>query len=400
MEHTFRLRPFTTFLFASAAALLLNACGSGSENNGGANTGNDSTGNDTPVMQTPAPQTLEQGYERYLTDMADLYILPSYQQLATRAQSLQSNANALCDQATVSQQDLAALKQQWQQTNRAWQQIQWLKLGPVLEQSRNLRLQFWLPGNQATANSVEALLLRQGEVINQQVIAETSVGAQGFPAVEYLLYREEHAQALLSASAQHCQVLTAITDNIAGMSQALHQAWQPSGDNYRQQLVSGTGDFRSLKDAIEELVTLWVEQVVVVKDNKIVASLGTQVPSQVNRSEYPLSAQSLPSLKANLDALQRVYTADTGFGLDQVLQQILEQQGIAEQLQQALTALITTAENLSTQQMTLATAISTEQGRADLSLLITQLNTLRDAISNELVSALDISIGFNSTDGD
>ncbi|WP_111978877.1 hypothetical protein [Algibacillus agarilyticus] len=54
-----------------------------------------------------------------------------------------------------------------------------------------------------------------------------------------------------------CTMLTSIAQNMLTMTTSIHHQWQISGEsdseNYGAQLSNGTGDFTSVKDALEEL---------------------------------------------------------------------------------------------------------------------------------------------------
>jgi predicted lipoprotein len=392
------LQSFTKFSLAISLSLAFVACGGGG----------DST--TTPVITdpvvvdpTPTPvENLNDEFVLYLTDLTDNHIIPAYADLQNKTQILQTQSITFCTSSSPSSSDLQRFKQSWVEANQAWQNIQWLNLGPVLEQTRSLRIQFWEPGTDAVANGVEALFLRQGETINAELISGVNVGAQGFPALEYLLYPQSTSDSLLNASnkQKRCEVATAIADNLFNMARDIHTQWQATGGNYRETLINGSNEFTSVQDAVEELVTLWLEHINIVKDDKILAALGDASPGITQNSEHNLSDESLTSMTINAATFLSIYTAGDGQGFDDILSTTLDQQTIATQVNTDISAAINRIEAIKQTFNTYSIAIADNDGRAQLTSLVNELNTIRDVLTIEFIQALDINTGFNATDGD
>ena len=165
--------------------------------------------------------------------------------------------------------------QNWADFNNSWQSIQWLKVGPVLEESRIFRLELWPDDNGSVASDI-ALILDEPE-ITADLFAAKYVGGQGIPALEIFLFGSD---SLLSASdkTKRCEAVVAISENLVNISTAINSEWQSTGDNYAASLTAGTGDFTSKKDAVEELITNWLEQVEKVKDEKLLQPLAINAP--------------------------------------------------------------------------------------------------------------------------
>lgn len=389
-------KSFTTLSLAFSLSLALTACGGGG---GGGGTPT------TPVVTDPTPapvDDLNAEFALYLTDLSDNHIIPAYADFENKTQLLQTQSHSFCEISSPNDSNLQSLQQSWLAATQAWQNIQWLKLGPVLDETRSLRIQFWEPGTAAVKNGVEALLLRQGETIDAELISGVNVGAQGIPALEYLLYPQSNNDSLVNAEnkAKRCEVATAIADNLHNMASEIHSQWQSSGGNYRQILITGTDEFTSVQDAVEELVTLWLEHINIVKDDKILAGLGDSTPGIGGNSEHYLSDESLTSIAINLATFLSIYTAGDGQGFDDILTTTLSQQTIATQVSTDITAAINRIETISQTLTTYSAAIADEHGRAQLTLLVEELNTIRDSLTIEFIQALDISTGFNATDGD
>lgn len=399
MNHHFSyIQSFTKLSLAVSLSFALVACGGG----GDSATTPEIT---DPVVVDPAPtpvENLNNEFVLYLTDLTDNHIIPAYADLQNQTKILQTQSITFCTASSFSSSDLQNFKQSWIKADQAWQKIQWLNLGPVLEQTRSLRIQFWEPGTDAVAKGVEALLLRQGETIDADLISGVNVGAQGIPALEYLLYPESSSNSLLNASnkQKRCEVATAIADNLFNMARDIHTQWQATGGNYRETLINGNNEFTSVQDAVEELVTLWLEHINIVKDDKILAALGDASPGISQNAEHSLSDESLTSMTINAATFLSIYTAGDGQGFDDILRTTLDQQTIATQVNTDISAAINRIEAIKQSLNTYSAAIADDDGRVQLTALVNELNTIRDVLTIEFIQALDISTGFNATDGD
>jgi len=375
-----------------AVALTLSACGGG----GG------SSSNETPTASVPSTtpatsSTIDDEYGLWLTDLSNKMILPGYMAMQDYAEILLTESRDFCALSSPSDNELLPLQNAWAVFNESWQYMQWLKVGPVLEESRLFRVQLWPDSNDAVSRNIGNLLLEPNE-ITSEMVANQPVGAQGIPALEYLLFTTGD-DSILSANDKdkRCQAVESIAQNLANISTSLYQGWLGSGGNYIEQVTSGTGDFTSRKDAVEELVTNWLEQIEKVKDEKMLEPLAINAPGLPHLIEFTLSEQSLTSIKINLNAFKGLFTAIDGHGFDNILTTHLEQQAISENMMSKLDAAIATASSL---EGNFEDLLNDEQARNTITELIQNIREIRDLVTAEFVQATDINIGFNSNDGD
>ena len=219
------------------------------------------------------------------------------------------------------------------------------------------------------------------------------------PVIFILLFPEENQDNLLNASDKdkRCQVLMAISANVATISAAVNSEWQVAGGNYHAQLTQGTGDFSSKKDAVEELVTNWLEQIERVKDEKMLVPLSVSSPGIPSIVEHVLSEGSVISIQRNIATFKVIYSAGNGHGFDDILIDHLSQQNIATEMLLAIDNAIASADVLTGRYETL---LKTEEGRTQITATIDSLRAIRDVLTVDFVQATDINIGFNSNDGD
>ncbi|MDP7592223.1 MAG: imelysin family protein [Litorilituus sp.] len=368
----------------------LSACGGG---------GSDSTTPTTPTPTTPTSTDTAQ-FTLWLTDLANNYILPSYQDLQTKAQALATQSSHFCTIDNASNADLQTLQQSWVDFNTSWQDIQWLKVGPVLESSRLFRIQFWPDSNDAVGRGIDALLT-ETETLTADLVAGVNVGGQGIPALEILLFTETSQNSLLLATnkAKRCEAVQAISDNLVNITTDINTEWASTGGNYVASLIGGQDDFTSIKDAVEELITNWLEFVEKVKDEKLLEPLAVNAPGIPTIAEFVLSDKSLVSIKVNAMAISKIFSANNGHGFDNILIEHFEQQAISNDITAKITAITTAVDALDTS-MSFEQLLNDEHSRLQLTKLIQKIRELRDVITADFVQATDINIGFNSNDGD
>lgn len=358
----------------------------------------DNDESDSQAAETPkVTSTITEQYELWLNDISNNLLLPSYQSFALESELLQQQAEQFCS-STLEQSALVELQTKWNSANAAWQKVQWVKIGPVLENSRIYRIQFWPDDNNAVKKGL-ALLLSNQETITSDYVSNINVGAQGFPALEQLLFTTESAESLLTASnkEKRCEAVEAITANIMNISTNIYNEWRSDDGNYIEQLQQGTGEFSSSKDAVEELVTNWLEHLEFIKDDKMLVPLGESIPGEPLTAENWLSEASLENIKINLQTLQDIYTAGDGYGFDDILTNFLEQPSIESEMSEVLLAMNTSIDSLSGDYTDI---LNDEESRAKLETTIEYLRSLRTVLSADFIQSMDISIGFNSNDGD
>jgi len=388
MHKTMRLLP------AIALTIGLTACGGGSSDSAPTTP----TTPTTPITPTTPLGSIDDQFGLWLTDIASNHVLVGYQKLQDSALVLKQQSEDFCAVIEPSESDLDELKQVWRDTMSDWQTMQWLKVGPVLEDTRNFRLHYWPDNNDSVGRGVSKIL-STSENINEAYIAKQNVGAQGLPALEELLYPSASQDSLLIASdkEKRCQAVTAISANVATITAAINNGWKPSGDNYYAQFTEGTGDFTGQKDAVEEVVTNWVEQLELVKDEKMLVPLGNATPGLPLEAEHRLSDSAVISIQQNVAAFKVIYTAGDGYGFDNILNDYLEQNSIANEMLAAIDASIEETTNL---QGSYDELLKTAEGRATIDANINAIRAIRDILTVDFVQATDINIGFNANDGD
>ena len=386
------IETLTKLALATSLGLTLTACGGGSSD----------AMVSGPVVVNPTPTvTLDDQFTLYLADLTDRHIIPSYAAMQTDAQTLQDSINVFCALPSPSSTDLLPLQQNWQRFNSAWQQIQWLKVGAVVEDDRLLRIQLWPDKNDAVSRGVDALIAEQFVITGEYVSGE-NLGAQGIPALEYLLFSESSSDSLITASnkQKRCEVSSAIAQNLLNMSTDIAADWQTIGGNYRAEFVGGTGDFTSIKNVLEELTTNWLQHIEIVEDTKLNEVLGDTSPGNFRDAEHYLSDKSLTSISINIQSFLSIYTNDDGLGFDSILVDFLGQQSINDELTTSLTTTVDRIRLINQNFDSYEAMLADAAGREALTNLVAEMRVLIDLIDITFTQALDLNLGFNSSDGD
>ena len=395
------LESLTKLALATSLSLALTACGGG---------GDSTTPEVPPVVVNPGPTTtLDDQFALYLADLTDKHIIPSYAVMQTEAQTLKDSTDVFCallspsnsPSTYPSNDDLVILQQNWQSFNSAWQRIQWLKVGAVVENDRLLRIQLWPDANDAVSRGVNDLIAEQF-VITAEYVSGENLGAQGIPALEYLFFPEVSSDSLLTATdrQKRCEVSSAIAQNLLNMSTDINADWQATGGNYQAEFVGGTGDFTSVKNAVEELTTNWLQHIEIVEDTKLNEVLGDSSLGKARDAEHYLSDKSLASISINIHSFLSIYTNDDGLGFDSILVDFLEQQTINQELTTSLTSVVTQIEQINQNFESYETMLADAAGREALTNLVAEMRVLIDLIDITFTQALDLNLGFNSSDGD
>ncbi|NRA54988.1 MAG: imelysin family protein [Gammaproteobacteria bacterium] len=371
-------------------ALSLTACGSNDSNKA------EQIAVKTEAKVVVAPTTIEGHWSAYLTDLTNNHIVPGYQNFAKSSAQLNQTARQFCALPAATTSDLQQVQQSWLQANLSWQAIQWVKVGPVVDNA--FRIQYWPDNNKAVKRAI-ARHLQEPSTITAALIANKNVGGQGLPAAESLLYPANSQDGLLTSDnkAKRCELLTAISQNLTNISAQLVTQWQPSGGNYATTLITGSGEFNGAQDAVEELMSNWFEQIEKVSSTKTVAPLSKNAPGLAKVAENYLSDTSLASIKANIESFAAIYSAGNGHGLGTILSGFLNDPELDQAMQQQL---VTSLSEIDQLQGSYTKALADETQREQLFEFAYTLLALRDLFSGEFIQATNLNTGFNSNDGD
>jgi predicted lipoprotein len=130
-------------------------------------------------------------------------------------------------------------------------------------------------------------------------------------------------------------------------------------------------------------------------DNKINYPLSFAAPGIPQIAESPFADASMANLLTNIETFEVVFSANHGFGLDD----ILIQQGYQQLSTDITTALIKVKASARLLPNSFTKTIAEEPSRRSLEQLVLSLRDLQLLIV-DMVDKLNLNLGFNSLDGD
>lgn len=336
----------------------------------------------------PAIGTLEEEQSRFFKAVGEELIAPGYASFAATTQALATAASDYCGSAGNA--DDAPLRAAWQCAMTAWQRAQHFRTGPVEEDNRRLRIQFYPDGNRAVVRNLDGLLDRT-DTITEAVVRNTAAGAQGFPALERLIFADA-----LGPGSRRCQAAVAIAANLRTMAAEIATPWQDGGP-LLSAFENGTDPFLDRNDVLVAVLEAIAVQGEFVADQKIRRALRAEDASLL---ESPFAGHSKENIAANVDAVAALVDSDQAgaYRLRHYLLRAHDERNVGDQLAAA-------AAQAQARIAAVAGSFETAVGQpssADgerLQGLFEDFQRL-SALGEEAAIAAGVNLGFNSEDGD
>jgi len=317
-------------------------------------------------------------------NIATSHIVPAYQQLAASTQALNQAAQAYCAQPAES--SLQTLQDAHVQAFLAWQGAQHLRFGPIQYLSREHRLQLW-PDKRGTVSKHLRVLLEDAALTQPDFdISAKSVAVQGFSALEQLLFAEQ------APDGKRCTLLQAITANLQQIGSNLLHDWQDGDQAFARYFSAPAVDnplFTSQRELAGQLLNSLHTQLEFIQTQKLGRPLGSGPErARGRRAEAWRSGASLAAIERNLQACRALY--QVGFAGELPAE-------LDTRIAQAFDAAIAQLQRIAPP---LAQSVERPAQWQEIQQLQQQLNGLRELLARDLAQALDLSLGFNSLDGD
>ncbi|MEM7764051.1 MAG: imelysin family protein [Pseudomonadota bacterium] len=372
---------------AAAASLLVVACGGGG-GDGSTTPPPPTGGNPTPTDPLGAIGTVAEEQGRLFESLAFGSIVPGYTQMATDSETLKTTVTDFCNAPTA---DLSGLQDAWRSSMIAWQRVSIVRFGPVEENNRRLRIQFFPDPNDAVLNNVTSLL-QGSQAITETVVANSPVGAQGLPALEYLFF-ELGGLDNATSGPRRCDLAVAITENYDTMADELATAWAEGGQLVAD-FTSGSGQFMDSTEVLTVVLESMAQDVEFVADEKVTRPQQTgPLTTESFRSEH-----SAENIQANVDTIRLWLdrgTADTDYGFRDYIARAHDGEAISGQLDTNLATAEGGLNALSSSIESILLGTST----GDIDTIRTSLQDLADVFIDAAVAA-DVNLGFSNQDGD
>jgi hypothetical protein len=377
-----------TKILTIALALMLAGCGGG---------GGGSAATPPPVV-TPAPAvttdplgvvgSTQVEQLRLFREIAEEVLSPLHQAFMATSGTLAMSIEGYC--AGPSNANLETARSDWRLTMLAWQRIQFIQAGPVEEANRRSRIQFYPDLNSAVENNTNALLASSGSLA-EALVANSAVGAQGLPALEYLLFELDLGDAI--EGPRRCEAANAIVDNLATMAGELAAGWT-SGSSFYSDFINGNGVFTDGDDVLVVILEALAIQGEKIADRKISDAI---VAGSVDALESFRSETSLENIRVNLEVFSQMF--DTGEDNVYRLRDYLERAHDADEVGVQVRAEIDRANSGVGALNATLEGIVAGQATGDIETIRQACQQIATLMVDAAVAA-NVNLGFNNQDGD
>ncbi|WP_170984598.1 imelysin family protein [Rhodoligotrophos defluvii] len=365
----------------------------------------DSTTPENGTAEPRAPQMEVQpvGMVELAKGLVAEHAAPGYRSFAAESAKLAAATAELC--GAPNPRRLEAVRQAFTAALTAWQRVQHIRFGPVMQDDRYYRIEYW-PDKHGQGEKQLRKLLGPGGLAGFDLnrIAQASVAIQGFPALERVLYGDA-AEGLADTapeSAPACNLALAIARNLAAMAKGTAEAWQR---DYVAPAASLTD--AQARAIVTDFYRAFVEQLEVLRDLKLGAPMGKSPESARPKSaETWRSHMAERNLETNLRALADLFSGPKAGAVPGLAAAIdpkakTANGGPAADLRKAAAEGLTyAAEFVAGHPQLLGEPLESEAGWKAADFLKLHLAGVRDHAVEVLGAALDASLGFNSRDGD
>ena len=113
---------------------------------------------------------------------------------------MQTRLEALCK--APGDDTLKSAQQQFAALTAAWARIQYISFGPIFEHQRAFRIEYWPDKRNVVGRQLAEVLKKQDHAaLEPERFATTTVGVQGLPALERLLFGDDALERIARAAA-------------------------------------------------------------------------------------------------------------------------------------------------------------------------------------------------------
>lgn len=165
-------------------------------------------------------QTVWEQKSQMLTNWADNFIIPNYQNLSNNLSELETSVTAF--NATPNTETLEATRVSWLEAYKSWQHVEMFNIGPAEQTYYHLKMNVY----PASTENIDALIA-SGNFSNLDNAPYYS--AQGFPAMDYLLFgvAEDDTSLvnLYNSNSNYSNYLTEIMDRMVSNTSYVKSEW-------------------------------------------------------------------------------------------------------------------------------------------------------------------------------
>ena len=329
-----------------------------------------------------------------LANAVNEVIRPGFADLREEAHGLVDAMADLCASPSAEAQTLA--QERFGATATAYGRVEFVRIGPLMEDNRSDRLLFWPDRKGIALRQVQAILADEdASATALDTLKGKSVAVQGLNALEFVLFGTGSEALARAEGAFRCQYGATIAQNVAGIADVLSDGWNAQ-DGIAAHLMApkeAYADYRTETEAVEALVGLVSHGVEGLRDTRINPFIAQgEKAAAPKQALFWRSGLTMAMAEANVAGLEKLFTvsgmAQIGGAADSGLDN-----SVRFEFANAKRAI-----GLVTAPVDEAVA-DAKQAQA-LAYLVIVTHSLQTLVGEQLSAALGLSVGFSSLDGD
>ena len=331
-----------------------------------------------------------------LVSATDDLIVPRFREVAQGMSGLQSFIDALCDDPT--RQRLEEARNAWRSARVPWMRSQAMWFGPIMDR-RSRSYVDWAP---IEPERIERMLEKR-DTVDAEYLREYLASTQrGLGAIEYVLFADDKdvLDELEMPGSIRCQYLTALGDLAAQETAGVLADWTgeiEEGSAYAAYFNGTASDSLIGKSALNELVRTSVFLSRTITDMRLGKAIGIDDIHADPTALLGGDGHSIvEDLRNQVLGMQDVYLggdAESGMGVSALVRGLSEETDA--RMRDAFVSALTAIDGL--EEPLRETIRSEPQAALDAH---AALKHMQLTLSTDIVSLLDITVGFADTDGD
>jgi predicted lipoprotein len=316
--------------------------------------------------------------------LADDALVPAIQSAAGAAADLSAAATELC--RTPSAAGLEAVQESWRQAKFAWERSELTTFFGPADMLRTLSKVDYAPVIEASIDE----LLSSDVAIDTDYIDDRAASTQrGLGAIEYAVFRELDA----AADPRVCSLATSASDVVATETLALEEAWTVSSDGGDPYMEAFTGTMTS-NQALGDVVGAVVETLKRQSLFELGKALGISAPEpDIEAVPEGTAGEATAAYIAQLEGIRDVLAAGDADSLGGLIR--ARSGEVADRIEELLDDSLA---RLAAMQGPMQELVGASPDLVEA--VYDNLAELRTLFESDVVSLLDITLGFSDTDGD
>jgi len=343
-------------------------------------------------------QAEENFFKKSLLNLKNKLIIPNYEKTYLNVKELNKLSKYFCN--SPSNKGLEELKKQWKKSFNSWQEIQFLRIGPINKDFRYESIQFW-PDKNGIANKqyIKLIASKKQKKTTLENIKKGSVTLRGFPILEKILFKKnlKFDKFLNTEDGKYkCKLLINVSKDLELNFLNIITEWENLDDKKTILIFKEEGNNEKKIEKIyyKFYFNTTINYLQFVINYKLLAPLGKDGKRKLKKSESWRSKTSIKNIQSNFISLQKFFNLDQNTSFINYLKTINEK-NLALKLDNTLKSLIVDTNNLDE-----SFEKNINNNIEKLKLILEKIFLLNTLIEDDLSIILEIKKGFNAYDGD